>query len=100
MVEYIPTIVASLLSIINFGCYFFMMKKNKKTKIELETKNIMLEIPNYIIEAKTMFGSNTIAITNYVLARIATKCEEQQIEYKQKVYEKEIKKDIKENNSL
>ena len=92
--DQIITICISGLNLLNFIFYFWILKKNSKTVNTNDFTTIAANIPTYVKQAKTLYGSNTLSITNYVLAMLNKDCENLKVKYQQKKLKKEIKKEI------
>lgn len=92
--EQIISICISALNLLNFVFYFWILKKNSKTVSTNDFTTIKSNIPTYVRQAKTLYGNNSLSITNYVLAMLNKDCENLKIKYKQNKLKKEIKKEI------
>ena len=92
--DQIITICISGVNLLNFVFYFWILKKSSKTINNSDFTTIVANIPTYVSQAKKLYGSNTLSITNYVLAMLNKDCENLKVKYQQKKLKKEIKKEI------
>lgn len=94
-VNQIITITIAAINLFNFVFYFWMLRKNSKVIQLNDVSSVIKNIPEYVKQAKMLYGSNKLSITNYVLAMLNKDCENLKIKYQEKLLKKEIEKEIK-----